>query len=327
MRVLVTGAGGELGQTLVARLVGDGHSVCVLTRSPFRAADRFGDSVDICEWHPQCEEVPTAAVAGISAVAHLLGGPVWGRPTPERLEHIRASRVVASEKLMSALEGRHVRLVAASLPCLNASLRPTDIEENAPRQQSRASFESTVLAHERAIVRAQAVGNSVVVVRLGLILGSADGLSVLTRLGRRYLGCKLDDTLVPAIDIEDAAALFAGLLERPDIEGFVNGVAPTALAGEDVTRGVAEACGRQPYFKLPERLLSRYAGELAPFLLNRRRIAPTRLQQAGAAFAHPELGPSLRRTLMRPRSSPGRKRRSWRAAQSATPADPAVPAA
>jgi NAD dependent epimerase/dehydratase family enzyme len=327
MRVLVTEATGDLGQVLVRRLVADGHAVSVLTRMPFLASSLLGSSVRVHEWHPLSEDLPADAVAGVSAVAHLMDEPVWGKPARDRLVHVKASRAAETEKLMAALAGRQVRLVAASRVCTSASPDAEIGKEDVPRQEPQAPFEAALLRHEERLAQARSAGNSVAVVRLGLVLGNADTLAPLRRLAMRRIGFSLEGSVIPAIDIEDAAALFAGLLDLPDIEGYLNGVAPEPLHGEDLVQAITDIGGR-PLIRMPRRAFTRYAGELAPSLLNRVAIAPSRLLQAGARFENPDPKVSLLRTLAPPGTADSRRFRLWRPGRTRTSGiDPAVPTA
>lgn len=297
MSVLVTGATGRLGRALVARLQAEGRHVRILTRRLYRALALFGDSLPIQEWHPLSEEVPPAATAGVSAVAHLMGEPLAGQPTADKRARIRSSRLTATARLATAFAGRHVRVVAASLPYLDQVARPEPVDESQPRGHAKSPLESTAQAYEAALETMAAQGASVAIVRLGLILALEDTLSVPARLAAWRLGLDLSGALIPAIDIEDAAALFGGLLDRPDLQGPLHGIAPEPLRGEDLMRLLAETAGVAPRLTLPRRLAHRSVGDLSPFLFNRSHIVPRRLTEAGAVFLHADPKASVARLL------------------------------
>jgi uncharacterized protein len=288
MSVLVTGATGRLGQALVARLQAEGRDVRILTRRLYRAIALFGDGLRIHEWHPLSEEIPPAATAGVSVVAHLMGEPLAGRPTADKIERIRVSRLTATARLAAAFAGRRVRVVGASVPYLDGKARAEPIDESQPRGAAKSALESMAQAYEAALRAMAAEGASVAIVRLGLILAPEAGLSVPLRLADWRLGLGLENALIPAIDIEDAAALFGGLMDRSDLQGPVHGIAPQPLRGEDLMALLAEAAGRAPRVTLPRHLARRTLGELSPFFLNRSHVVPRRLIEAGAVFLHPD---------------------------------------
>ena len=288
MGVLVTGATGRLGQALVARLQAEGRDVRILTRRLYRAIALFGDGLPIHEWHPLSEEVPPQAIDGVTAVAHFMGEPLAGRPTTDRIERIRTSRLTGTARLATAFARRRVRIVAASFPCLDRVVRRDPVDESEPRGKAKTTLESMAQAYEAALEAMSSQGASVAMVRLGLLLAPEGTLSAAARLADWRLGLDLRSALIPAIDIEDAAALFGGLLGRNDVQGFVHGMAPEPLRGEDLMALLAAASGAMPRVKLPDRLARRALGELTPFLLNGSHLVPRRLMEAGAVFLHPD---------------------------------------
>jgi hypothetical protein len=299
MSVLVTGATGRLGQRLVARLLAGQKAVAILTRRPFLAAAMYGNRIPIHEWHPFTEDVPAEAVSGTTAVAHLGAEPWSGRSTAHKRERLHASRLTTTAKLLAAFGTRPVRIVTVSVPNIGHGQGSAPIDETVPRPAtSRTRLEAVARAHEEAAMAGRSASTSLAIVRLGLLLGAEPPFPALDRLARRRVGLDLYDSLIPVIDVEDAAALVAGLLEHAQLEGPVNGVAPEPLRGEDLMRLVAEASGARPRVLLPRGFARSVAGELSPLLLNRACIVPRRLLEAGAIFMHPDPKVSLARTLM-----------------------------
>jgi NAD dependent epimerase/dehydratase family enzyme len=298
MSVLVTGATGRLGQALVAHLLAEGRSVHILTRRPFRAATLFGDAVAIHEWHPLSEDVPIDALAGVTAVAHLMGEPFWGRASADKLQRIRQSRLTPTRRLVAGIAGRAVRLVAASVPCLGPHATDVQVEDGQPHSGSGTALGAVAREYEEILGAYGVQGASVAVVRLGLLLGlGSDGpLQRLAGLARRFR-LPLEGSRIPVIDVEDAAALFAGLLDRTALQGALHGVAPEPLRGEDLIACIAQASGKRPRLRLPRPLIRRSLGEFSAFLVNRAHVAPTRLLEAGATFRHPDPRMSLARAL------------------------------
>ncbi len=311
MGVLVTGATGRLGQALVARLQAEGRDVRILTRRLYRAIALFGDSLPIHEWHPFSEEIPPQAIAGVTTVAHLMGEPLAGRPTADKIERLRTSRLTAMARLAAAFAGQPVRIVAASFPCLDRIVRREPVDELEPRGKPKTALESMAQAYETALEAMASQGASVAIVRLGLLLAPDGTLSVPARLADWRLGLDLRRALIPAIDIEDAAALFGGLLDRNDLQGFVHGIAPKPLRGEDLMALLAAASGAMPHMKLPHRLARRTLGELMPFLLNGSHIVPRRLTEAGAVFLHPDPKTSVARILAQRTARSSRRLTVW----------------
>ena len=162
MRVIVTGGSGNVGRSVVGRLVDDGHEVTVYDRQA-PAADvphAIGDILDL--------PALTKAFDGAEAVVHLAAVPALGRaPDDELME----TNVMGTERVAAAAVANGVRrLVAASsdstlgfvfgegrivpdyLPCDEAHpARPLDayglskvIDEEICRRYTRAAGIETV---------------------------------------------------------------------------------------------------------------------------------------------------------------------------------------
>ena len=313
MMVVVAGATGPLGVRLVARLVAEGHRVRILTRRPFLAATRFGAEADIQEWHPGHEPAPVAALAGASAVIHLMGAPLaapaahlWADP----LERIRATRTASIERLITGLGGRPVRLIIASV-APTSEVAGAVLTEASAGEAPASQLRSAVLAWEAAAQAARATGVSVAIVRLGLILAPGGALQTLVRLAGLGLRPDLAGRIVPAIDVEDAAAMLSGLVARPDVEGPINGVAPEPMMGADLAQLLAGAQRVPMRLWAPRRVLQRRIGPLAPLLLNRARIVPQRLIEMGAGFEHPDPKASAQRAIEALLAAPRQPRLPW----------------
>lgn len=298
MTVLVTGSTGRLGPRLVEHLLAEGRPVRILTRRPFRADRLFAGRADVHEWHPGCEEVPAAAVAGVEAAVHMMGEPFAGPATALNLERIRASRVLSTSKLVAALAGRPVRLVALSLavppPELPAGAEMTEATPPAARP---TPFAADLLAAEAAALAGAEKGLSVAAVRLGLVLAPGEPWRRLVTLARLGLALPLAGARIPVIDADDAAAMLAGLLHRRDIAGVVYGVGPEPLAGAALVARLARLRKLPVGCPLPGAVAARLLGPLAPVLACRVRIVPRRLLEAGAQFAGADPLPGLERTL------------------------------
>src|SRR5271154_1207152 len=102
MKILVTGATGLVGSTLLPVLQAAGHMPIRLMRPGHSAAAAAGQGFDV-QWNPASGELGGAAV-GADAVVNLAGAPIAGaRWTEKRKQELRASRVDATRALVAAL--------------------------------------------------------------------------------------------------------------------------------------------------------------------------------------------------------------------------------
>jgi len=297
MKILVSGASGLVGGTLVPFLTTGGHDVRRLGRGRKRA----GTVV----WDPEAGSIDRAGLDGIDAVVHLAGENIaGGRWTAEKKARIRDSRVVGTRLLCEALAAmaRPPKvLVAASAIGFygDRGNDPVD-EDSAPG----AGFLADVCREwEAATAPAAAAGIRVVNLRLGVVLSGAGGAlaTMLTPFklglggpvggGRQYMSWIAID------DVADAV-LFA--LTTPSLSGPVNAVSPGVVTNAEFTATLAKVLSRPAVVPMPAVAVRLLLGEMGEeLLLASTRVAPQRLEAADFHFRFPTLEPALRHVLGR----------------------------
>ena len=296
MRVLLTGATGNLGRAMVGRLLAEGHDVGILTRRPFLAASLFGTTVTLHEWHPLTEPVPAGALTGVDAILHMTGASLAGGPSRERTALAVTSRTTATRRLVAALAGGPIRLVVTSLAL--ARQEPGEaVTEDTPPPSNPSPAERAVAAWEAEAMAATSAGASVAIVRLGLIAQPGGPLAALARMAGLGIGPAMHHSLISAIAIEDAVAMLSGLLQDRALEGLIHGVAPVAVPGAALTGLLRRISPMPTTLQLPTRLVGGSLGLTAQLVTGRRQVAPMRLVAAGASFAAPDPSASLERAL------------------------------
>jgi uncharacterized protein (TIGR01777 family) len=291
--VLVTGATGFIGRTLIAQLRGDGVRVIALARDVTQARATFGPEVWVVD---QLDAIP--AETHIDAVVNLAGARVLGMPwTTARRATLLGSRVGVTAsvvQLMRRLEQRPRVLVSASAVGFYGaspagSFEPLD-EQSAPRPGQFQSDLCVAIEHEAR--RAEALGVRVVRMRLGVVLGRDDGAYPMLALSSRIgLGAVLGSgrQAAPWIHIEDAVALIRFSLAQPGLAGPVNAVAPDTRPQADFARAMAASFGRRVWLRMPGAPLRWAMGEMAELLLEGQNVLPSAALAAGFQFRHPTL--------------------------------------
>ena len=97
-----------------------------------------------------------------------------------------------------------------------------------------------------------------------------------------------------------AADAIAFVLERHDLHGPVNAVAPRPVTNRELTRCLAQLLRRPALLPVPAPALRLLLGEMGTaLLLASQRVRPEKLRSAGFEFEFPELEPALRDLLTR----------------------------
>ena len=304
MKVLVSGASGLIGSSLVPLLKKSGHQVIRLVRPP-RAA-----GPDAVPWDPVAGWIEVGKLQGIEAAVHLAGEPILGRWTPEKKRRIRDSRVGSTKLLaesLAALTPPPRVFIAASASGYYGNRGDEVLSEDST---PGTGFLADVCREwEAAAAPVTEAGLRVVHVRTGLVLAPNGGLLASMLLPFQLgLGGPIGDGRAwwSWITIDDVAGAYRFALEREDVRGPINGAAPTPVTNGEFARMLGSVLGRPAALPVPPMALRLLFGEEAAreATLASTRLVPARLQQAGFQFEFSALPAALNHVLGK--QSPGR---------------------
>ena len=296
IKVAIAGASGLVGSALVPFLTAGGHEVVRLVRRAPRAAHEV-------RWDPDTGEIDRAALEGVGAVVNLSGANIAeGRWTESRKGRLRSSRLGPTRLLAETLAGLKKKpMVFVSVSAIGAygnrgDARLTERDATADDFLGRLAIE-----WEQAAAPAAEAGIRVVHPRIGLVLTPAGGA-----LGKMLVPFKagLGGVLGPGtqylswIAMDDLLGVLHHLLDRADLEGPVNAVAPGAVTNTEFTKTLGRVLGRPTLAPVPAFALRLALGEMADAtLLASTRVAPERLVGTGYPFRFPALEGALRHML------------------------------
>jgi uncharacterized protein len=305
MRVLLAGATGFIGSTVMRKLAEEGCELVVLARSRETAVAKLGGRFAIFEWKSASEPFPEKALEGVEAVVNLAGEPLrvarWSNAFRQRLQD---SRIAFTRGLVGAIA--HVRdLGGEDRPSVLVSASAVGVygdreDEVLTEDSSLGNDYLAELCRNWEGETDQDPGLRVVKLRLGVVLGRGGGvlgqLLPLVRKGRaRRFGNGRQ--WVSWIHEDDVAALIAHALRSPGLEGPVNAVASVPVRNEEFTRVLAEAAGRDEGFAVPALALRLWLGDAAGLLLSSQRALPVRARASGFTFGCDKFETALQMAL------------------------------
>lgn len=297
LSILISGASGTLGQTLVPMLTTGGHKVYTLVR---RQPD--ADKQEIY-WNPAEDKIDTDSLPPVDAVIHLAG------------EYIGLTRWSEEKKrrvLESRVKGTHLlaRTIAA-LPCppqvfLSASAvgyygdrdETLLVEEEPPG----TGFISDVCTKwEKAALPAQEGNVRTIFMRLGVGLtpkgGALDRIISTSPLAYiRYFGS--GNQYISWMSIDDMAAAMLHCLATPTLSGAVNIAAPSPVTNKELIEILSRVTARPRVHPLPASLLKTVFGQMASeIMLSSCRVSCDKLIDSGFKLRHDNLESTLRTIL------------------------------
>lgn len=295
-KVILAGGSGLIGRALAAELVRAGAEVVVLTRSdndrglpPGARAVRW-DGRSATGWARECE--------GAEAVVNLAGENVAdGRWTAERKRRLESSRVEPTRAIVEAVRSARVpprALLQGSAVGFYGDGGETALDETSPRGDGFLPGLSE--RWEEASVPVEALGVRRVLLRTGVVLARDGGaLAKMLLPFRLGFGGPLGGgrQWFPWIHLDDEVGAIRFLLERRDLAGAFNLVAPEPARQGELARALGRALRRPAIAPVPGALLRLAVGEMAEVLLAGQRVTPARLVGAGYRFAFPHLDAAL----------------------------------
>ncbi len=300
MRLAITGSTGLVGSEVVTVLAAAGHEVVRLVRR----APAPGEKA--VRWDPEKREINAAGLEGMDAVVHLAGENVGaGRWTDSRKAAIRDSRVDGTRRLCDALAGL-VRppktLVCASAVGYYGDRGEETLTEESP--PGTGYLAEVCREWEAASAPAARKGIRVVALRIGMVLSPKGGaLARMLPLFRARLGGVIGGgrQYVSWVALDDLPLILLHALQRGDLSGPVNAVAPGPVTNREFTEALGNALSRPTPLPVPAFALRiAVGGEMADaLLLASARVIPRRLEETGYRFRFPELGGALRHLLVR----------------------------
>ena len=295
--IAISGASGLVGTAVAKALAARGDRVLRLVRKP--------PGRDDIRWDPAGGTIDAPRLEGVAGVVHLAGESIAdGRWTAERKRRIRDSRVAGTRLLaeaLSRLTRKPAVLVSASAVGIYGDRGDEPLDESSATGQG---FLADVGREwEAATEPAAGAGIRVVLLRLGIVLAPHGGaLAKMLPPFRLGLGGRLGrgTQWMSWITLDDAVRVVLAALDRPDLAGPVNAVAPAPVTNAEFTRLLAASVHRPAIFPVPAAALELLFGEMArAALLASQRVLPRRLAAAGFVFEDPALGPALRRVVSR----------------------------
>ena len=291
--VLVTGATGFVGSRLTQALAEAGHHVIVLTRNPAKAAPLTPPFRLITA----LSQLPDDT--SIDAIVNLAGEPIangwWTRGKRRRILDSRLQTTAEILRLIDRLAEKPAVLVNASAVGwygLNDSETLTEASDGHP------CFTREICSEwERVAMRAQEVGVRIVLLRLGIVLGTEGGMLANLLAPFEYgLGGAFGSgsQWVSWIERDDLIRLISHAIASQTLRGPVNATAPEPVRNATFVQELGRALHRPALLRMPGAPLRLFAGDLAKeLLLGGQKVVPEKALRNGFEFRHPNLRAAL----------------------------------
>ena len=280
MNILITGATGFIGQSLIRELSRQQHAIKVLSRDGSRAQKILG--IPAYTWNYSTEAVPDEALKDCDTIVHLMGENLGtGRWTNERKQEIYASRIISTRKLVAAAPATLKTFVCGSAIGIYPGTGDKTYDETFVIPAQKTFMQSICADWEQEAAQIDSRGIRRVSIRTGVVLGHGGMIKTLLPLFRMGLGGSVGsgNQWLPWIHIDDLTSVFMKAIEDARYTGAINAVSPHPVHYHEFARALGLVLHRPAFLSTPAWLLKLILGEAAALALNSYRIAPRKLLQ------------------------------------------------
>ncbi len=293
MKILVTGATGFVGKTLLPLLAEKGHEIITLTRDAKSAQVKLPIDCKIIEWNENLIHIEDE----IDAVINLCGENIAsGRWTSKRKKTIYDSRILSTRHLVEYFrKNSHPIKTWISASAIGIYESPIVPDESSP-------FGNEFLAKvcsdwEQETFKAKELNIRTVAFRIGMVLGFDGGaMEKLLPIFKLGLGGNIGNgnQWMSWIHVRDLAGLIVEALENPAYKGAINAVSPKPVTNRDFTSTLSGTLKRPAIFPVPCWVLKLLFGEMSQILINSQKVSSSIVKSLGYKFIYPNLDSALK---------------------------------
>lgn len=294
MTVAVSGGTGFIGTRLVERLLQEGHTVRVVTRSVVNAKYVFrGKGVPDSSNARLSFLAPSdwsRAVEGCTGVVNLAGTPISTRWTSEVKADIKRSRIDVTKKIVDAIkksaeESRPKVFISSSALGFYGTSETKSFDEGSPSGNDYLAE----VCREWEAEASKAAGVRLLFLRTGIVLDKDGGaLAKMLPIFKLYAGGPLGSgkQWFSWVHRDDLVSLIIEGLKNPSFEGVVNGTAPNPVRFSEMCSQLGGVLGRPSWLPVPDFAVKALLGDGAYVVLDGQKVLPKRAQELGFSFKY-----------------------------------------
>jgi len=303
--ILITGGTGLVGKALGQALLQKGYQVIILSRQAGKPSAVA--NLSYAQWNVESQTIDRAAIEKADYIIHLAGAGVADkRWTKKRKQEILDSRVNSSKLIvdsLTAIPNKVQTVVSASAigwygpdPVVP---NPHPFTEEAPANDDFLG--TTCKLWEESIEPVTQLGKRLVKLRTGIVLSTAGGaLKEFIRPMKFGVAAVLGSgkQVISWIHIGDLVNMFIAAIEKEDMNGAYNAVAPHPVSNKEMTLKLAKS--RKKFFisfHVPSFMLKLILGEVSVEVLKSATVSSLKVTKTGFQFQFPLIDGALTELL------------------------------
>ena len=274
MKILITGASGLIGKSLVKKLIERGHSVNILVRKKTNEPNEF-------LWNLEENFIEDEAFFGVESIIHLAGATIAKRWTNKYKKELYTSRIDTAKLLKKYALKHHLQLksfISASGVNYYGTFTSNEIlTEDTPIKKLDFLAELCKNWEEAAFEPLKKITD--------LNLASAIGSG---------------DQWMNWIHIDDLVELYVMAVENQEMNGSYNAVAEEIPSNKNFMKELARKSKKLFIpIPVPRFLIKLMLGEMSTIILEGCRVSNQKIKSLGFEFQYPHLEETFENLLQK----------------------------
>lgn len=300
----ITGGTGLIGKHLSKLLADDGYEIIIFTRKPDKKR-KYIKNTTYAYWNPVKNQIDTDKLAKVEAMVHLAGAGIADkRWTEQRKTDIVDSRVLGTQFIVEQLRQHapdcKVLVSSSAIGYYGEDNGGEPFTENAIPADDFLG--RTCVKWEDASEPAEEFTRRVVL-RMGIVMAKESGAFAEFVKPMRWgvmpiLGS--GDQVVSWIHVTDAARMIRFAIERIEVTGTYNAVAPLPVAHTNLMHTIGRVKrGWQIPIPVPGAILKVILGEMSIEVLKSATVSAEKIQKRGFRFEFRDIESAAKNLLQK----------------------------
>ncbi len=277
MKILLSGATGFIGRSLLTSLLKQNHQIYALVRAIKSDIDDQVQQLTLDQLATFNEKM--------DVFVNLAGENIASQPwTAKRKAALYESRVGLTKNIQSALTHPPSVVISMSAVGFYGVARDDIFDENTP---PKPGFAHDLCEAWESAANSFAINDTrVVVFRLGVVLGKGGALAKMRLPFKLGLGGPIagGKQWFPWVHIRDVERAIMTAIQENSYNGTFNLVSPASVTQKEFASLYASSINRAALLPTPRWLLNSLFGEMASLLTEGARVIPKRLEEHGFRF-------------------------------------------
>jgi len=299
MHILITGASGLVGRSLINALKQRDYRISILSTN--KQQDLIFKNIKTYYWNPSDGVLDVKALKGVDTIISLAGAKINQRWTNKNKRSIFDSRVKGTQLIQDALKNNPDHSISHFISASAIGLYPSDYEKIYSEKENKISDSfagRVVFSWEKQVKALSPFVRHVSIIRIGLVLANSGGALVpLSTPASFGLGTWFGsgNQWQSWIHIQDLVQLFIFALDHP---GIYNGVAPNPVTQKQLIKAISRQYKMPQWLPgVPAFLMQIAMGKMSSILFDSIRVSSTHVQKQGFSFIFPTIQEALQDLL------------------------------